>query len=103
MSEKQQLQTMIDEGQLLNLNQQTAMKVYDTQVNGEALAFFQIIGYSDKLDCHITASYGQTMQGARKMGEYLISLADKYDPQPKVEVIEPAKAETKKTTKKEKA
>lgn len=95
MTPEQTIQDMFTNGQLININDQVTMVIRDAQIEGKDTAVFQMIGRSADLDAFITMNYCANMSDARRFGEYLIELANKYDPQT-VEVVE-TEIKTKKT------
>lgn len=87
MTPETQIKNMINAGKLFNINDKVTMVIRDAQIEGKDTAVFQLIGYSADLDACIVSSYCANMEDARRFGNYLIELADKYDPQA-VEVVE---------------
>lgn len=95
MTPETQIENMINEGKLFNINDKVTMVIRDMQIDSKDTAVFQLIGYSVDLDACVALSYCANMEDARRFGNYLIELADKYDPQG-VEVVEPKIKKTKK-------
>lgn len=87
MTPEKTIQDMITNGQLININDQVTMVIRDVQIAGKDTAVFQIIGHSSDLDAYVTMNYCANMTDTRRFGEYLIELANKYDPQT-VEIVE---------------
>lgn len=81
MTPQEQINSMIASGELININDQVTMQIFDAQISDKDIAVFQLIGYSSDLDAHVTMNYCANMSDARRFGKYLIELADKYDPQ----------------------
>lgn len=95
MTAQKTIQDMFTDGQLININDQVTMVIRDAQIEGKDTAVFQMIGNSADLDAFVVMNYCANMSDARRFGEYLIELANKYDPQA-VEVVE-TEIKTKKT------
>lgn len=91
MTPQEQINSLIANGQLINVNDQVTMQIFDAQISDKDTAMFQMIGHSSDLDAYVTINYCANLTDARRFGEYLIKLANKYEPQ-KVEIIEPQKA-----------
>lgn len=87
MTPETQIKNMINEGKLFNINDKVTMVIRDMQIDSKDTAVFQLIGYSTDLDAWVVSSYCANMEDARRFGNYLIELADKYAPQA-VEVVE---------------
>lgn len=81
--EQQQIQSMMDNAELININDKVTMVIRDAKIADKDIAAFQMIGHSADLDAYITMNYCANMSDARRFGEYLIELANKYDPQDK--------------------
>lgn len=81
MTPEKAIQQLIDEGKLINLTlkDQSAIKIYDAEVNGEVRPIFQTVSYSSELDVTVNIYCSVDLVTARQYGEYLISLADKYE------------------------
>lgn len=81
--EQQQIQSMMDNAELININDKVTMVIRDAKIADKDIAAFQMIGHSTDFDAFVTMNYCANMSDARRFGEYLIELADKYDPQDK--------------------
>ncbi len=97
MTPEQTIQDMLTNGQLININDKVTLQIFDAKILDEDTAVFQMIGYSSDLDAYVTMNYCANISDARRFGEYLIDLANKYDPQT-VEGVQ-TEVKTKKTKK----
>lgn len=97
MTPEQTIQDMLTNGQLININDKVTLQIFDAKILDEDTAVFQMIGYSSDLDAYVTMNYCANISDARRFGEYLIDLSNKYDPQT-VEGVQ-TEVKTKKTKK----
>lgn len=77
---------MMNEGKLINADQETALQIFDVQIKGEDYAYFQIAGYDKKMDLSVSAWHLVNPQNARKYGEFLLDFANKYEQKGEEEV-----------------
>ncbi|WP_160111140.1 hypothetical protein [Dysgonomonas sp. Marseille-P4361] len=78
---------MIDEGKLINANQETSLQMFDVQIKGKDYIYFQIAGYDKKMDLSVSAWHCVDTEDARRFGEFLIDFANKYEQKEEKEVI----------------
>lgn len=97
MTPEEKINSMLAKGELININDKVTMQIFDAKIGEDDNAVFQLIGHSSDLDAYITMNYCANMSTAKRFGEYLIELANKYDPQT-VEVVE-TETKTKKAKK----
>lgn len=97
MTPEQTIQDMLTNGQLININDKVTLQIFDAKILDEDTPVFQMIGYSSDLDAYVTMNYCANISDARRFGEYLIDLVNKYDPQT-VEGVQ-TEVKTKKTKK----
>lgn len=91
MTPEQTIKDMLTNGQLININDKVTLQIFDAKILDKDTAVFQMIGCSNDLDAYVTMNYCANMSDARRFGEYLIDLANKYDSQ----TVEGVQAEVK--------